>query len=369
MLSMPRFFNLTQLNVPFSRWVLDDAENTSSPAVAAVAGQPTMIAQAVAFVATYPIIFTIIALYLAWRRLTEEAHTRAGPWGPRWLARLVGMFLTRLYSGSHGFGLPFLPGWVTDWLCCVPVKRVRLPRTRIDRKQQHVVVWHPHGAYASTAAMHCGHLSMQQQPLEWYPGIAPVLFNVPFFREAMLLLNARSVDARVIDRLADAGLNVAIQPGGIPEQIRADHTKEIAVFSERMGFVRLAMRRGAPLLPVYVFGENQTFTTSRIGRAFANLAFRYLGVPLPLTQGSFGLPWLIPRHTEVSVCWGEPVDVGAPNTTPTDAQVQQVFERYVVALRKVFDENKDACLPAEVAAKGLEVIVRSGRNKAVRQQE
>ena len=51
----------------------------------------------------------------------------------------------------------------------------------------------------------------------------------------MLLLNARSVEAHVIDKLADAGLSVAIQPGGIPEQLRADHTQEIAVFSSRLG--------------------------------------------------------------------------------------------------------------------------------------
>ena len=84
-----------------------------------------------------------------------------------------------------------------------------------------------------------------------------MLFNVPFFREAALLLNARSVDGKTIEKLATAGRNVGIQPGGIPEQLQSDHRREIAVFPPRLGFVRLAMRHGAYLLPAYIFGENQ----------------------------------------------------------------------------------------------------------------
>lgn len=144
-------------------------------------------------------------------------------------------------------------------------------------------------------------------------------------------------------------------------RLRADHRQEIAVFSSRLGFVRLAMRRGAPLLPVYVFGENQTFSTTGAGRFIANFAFKYLGLPAPLTHGRFGFPWLIPRPTDVHVCWGEPLDVGPPNANPTDAEVRAVFERYAAELKRVFDLHKDASLPPEIAANGLKVIVRDGK--------
>ena len=39
-------------------------------------------------------------------------------------------------------------------------------------------------------------------------------------------------------------------------------------------------------------------------------------------------------------------------------QVEEVFGRYCAELLRVFDENKDACLPPEVAARGLTIVRR-----------
>ena len=50
-----------------------------------------------------------------------------------------------------------------------------------------------------------------------------------------------------------------------------------------------------------------------------------------------------PLLSQVSVCWGEPVDVGPPNSAPTDAQVEEVFARYAAALRQVRGEGARAC--------------------------
>ena len=78
----------------------------------------------------------------------------------------------------------------------VPVT-VRPPVRAIDRsRQQHVVVWHPHGAYTAMAFMHCAHCTVSGQPLAWYPAIAPLLFRAPLFREMAMRVNARSVTAQ-----------------------------------------------------------------------------------------------------------------------------------------------------------------------------
>lgn len=155
-----------------------------------------------------------------------------------------------------------------------------------------------------------------------------------------------------------------MQPGGIPEQLRSDHRREIALFPKRLGFVRLAMRHGVDLLPVYIFGENQAYTTlGPTGAAFSRACFRMLGVPLVPVTGRFGLPWLVPNPTPVHVRWGEPVRTGPPNAQPSEAEVTAVFERYVAELKRLFDAHKDACLPPEVAAKGLEIGFSGGTPK------
>jgi hypothetical protein len=153
----------------------------------------------------YRVLLAAIALYLLWRRHTAPAISLARPWGPRWLAALTGLAFSELLRVVGR----------------IPVATLKPPSKGVDDSKQHVVVWHPHGALTTMAFMHCGYHSVMKQPLTWFPGIAPVLFNVPFLRETTLLLNARAVSGKVMEKLASAGLNVGVQPGGIPEQLQA----------------------------------------------------------------------------------------------------------------------------------------------------
>jgi len=296
------------------------------------------------FVLRYRIALTLVVLYLLWRRATAGAIHSVRPWGPRWLAALTGLAFSRLMSvvGKNSVSL-------------------KPPPNGVDKSKQHVVVWHPHGAYTTMAFMHCGYHSATEQPVSWFPGIAPILFNVPLFRETALLLNARSVGAKTIEKLAAAGVTVGVQPGGIPEQLQSDHTREIAVFPPRLGFIRLAMRHGADLLPAYIFGENQAYTTYASGRKFSQWAYKLLGAPIVPITGRWGLPWLVPNKVAIHVRWGNTVSVGPKNGDPTDAQVDEVFQRYTAELLRVFNEHKDACLPPDVAARGLTIVKREGR--------
>ena len=52
---------------------------------------------------------------------------------------------------------------------------------------------------------------------------------------------------------------------------------------------------------------------------------------------------------------GREVAVGPPNTEPTEAEIEAVFERFMAELRRIFDENAAKYLPADVAARGLRI--------------
>ena len=149
-----------------------------------------------------------LTLFVAWRRYTEHVISSPEEWGPRWLAELVAKAFSTLMElvGArlvrHHAAPPFEPG----------------------RRQ--MVIWHPHAAYTTMALMHTATMTVKGTPLTWFTCVAPVLFTVPGLREALLLLNARSCDPKVVEGLAGSGVAVGLQPGGVPEQLRADHTHE-----------------------------------------------------------------------------------------------------------------------------------------------
>ncbi|KAJ1624323.1 diacylglycerol acyltransferase-domain-containing protein [Pavlovales sp. CCMP2436] len=260
-------------------------------------------------------------------------------WGPRWLALLTARTLART---SAAVGVHY-DAQVSE---------------SFDPAQQYMVVWHPHGAFTYSALCYGGLLSLLRQPVRWYTGVASILFKVPLLRQILLLLNARRCDASVLRALLAEGHSVGLQPGGIAEQLRTTHMQEQAFFPPNLSFLRLALEHGTPLLPVYIFGENQLFRTTPTLQRFARRIFALSGIPAVVPLGRWGLPWLIPRPTNVLIAFGQPVYAGPPQE-PTDAAVEEVFTRYSAELNRLFEEHKDARLPSEIAARGLTIVRRT----------
>lgn len=276
-------------------------------------------------------------------------------WGPRWLA--VG-----LSSLLHGFG-SWLLNFSHDTQEC-------LQRGLFERDSQYIIVWHPHGAFTVTALYFLSNWWARDYPKDGlFVCVADLLLRVPFLSEFLLLCNARSGTAPTFNALLAKGRTVAIQPGGIAEQVATDAEHEVVYFPPRLGFVRLALKYGTPLLPIYAFGENQLYDTTPGVRKLNAWLYKTFRIGTLFVWGRLGLltspmlpnPLLLPaKGRGLHVRWGEPVEVGPADPEPSDEKVQAVFERYVAALQKLFNEHKDKCLPPAVAARGLEVIVRGG---------
>lgn len=109
------------------------------------------------------------------------------------------------------------------------------------------------------------------------------------------------------------------------------------------------------LVPSYCFGENQLFKMFGFARTLQLWVLRKLRVGLPLFTGKWGLPFGPPLPTHTMLVIGREVAVGPPNTEPTEAEIEAVFERFMAELRRIFDENAAKYLPADVAARGLRI--------------
>mmetsp|Transcript_54777 Transcript_54777/g.94465 ORF Transcript_54777/g.94465 Transcript_54777/m.94465 type:complete len:251 (+) Transcript_54777:3-755(+) len=216
----------------------------------------------------------------------------------------------------------------------------------------------PHGAYAFSGILFVGpQLRLGLSPeLKNHPvfyGVASVLFYVPLIREIVLFIGCREVTQDNVSKIVKNKFSVAMIPGGIYEQVQTRHDQERCYVMKKLGFIRLAIQLGVDIVPMYGFGENQLFTIHSFGQAFRLALLKKLRVGLPLVSGRFGL---VPHAIEIVHVYGRPIKVGEACAKPTDAQVEEVYKKYVAEFTRLFKDHATRLLPKEVAAKGLEVV-------------
>ncbi|CAK0825961.1 unnamed protein product [Prorocentrum cordatum] len=186
--------------------------------------------------------------------------------------------------------------------------------------KQYIMVWHPHGSFTIAALYFISSFWARR---------------IPFLAEYLLLCHSRDQDLATFEGLLKTGATVAVQPGGLAEQVETDHRRELIYFPRNLGFVRLALKYGTPLLPVYAFGENQLYKTAGWTRNVNRWLYKNFKVGSMLVLGLFGIPstpllpnpLMLPTPGQgLHVRWGRPVEVGPPVAEPPEALVQETFQ-------------------------------------------
>ncbi|KAL7548619.1 hypothetical protein ACHAWF_011892 [Thalassiosira exigua] len=150
-----------------------------------------------------------------------------------------------------------------------------------------------------------------------------------------------------------AGDDVALPPGGFEEATLTSTTQDRVFIKRRYGFVRLCLKHGVAIRPVYVFGEGRLFGNVQ-GMWKARLALNRLGVPTILVWGRWFFP-LLPRRAKLLVVVGRPL-VAPKVDAPTKEEVAQWHQRYIDELKRIYDEYKEVAYgPEEGKEAKLEV--------------
>jgi len=300
-----------------------------------------------------------LAMYAAFVAATWHARYSVEPWGPLWAVKVV-----------HGF-------WGRIMRLCGVESRIVLPRELVHLLEQgqltpSVVSFSPHGAMAVGHIL-CGigrqRLVPELQLFRPVAGIASVLFNVPLVRETLLLFGARDAKKSVMDAALASGRSVALNTGGIWEQLSVDDSREALFLQPNLGFIRLALRHAVPIIPSYAFGESQLYRTSAAALGLRQWLARRFRVGIPAARGQpFGLPLplpVLPYPTKWTYVVGRPVATSAvPVAEPTEEQVREVLARWEDEVLRLFNEHKDELLPPHVAQKGLTISSLSERDRA-----
>ncbi|KAJ3564035.1 hypothetical protein NPX13_g7984 [Xylaria arbuscula] len=148
----------------------------------------------------------------------------------------------------------------------------RLHKTHeLPAMRKYIFGYHPHGiiSHGAWAAFATDALGFSEK----FPGITNSLltldsnFRIPFYREYILSMGVRSVSKEsIVNILNKGGVNnegmgrgVTIVVGGARESLEARPGVMRLILKERKGFIKLAVRCGADIVPVLAFGENNLY--------------------------------------------------------------------------------------------------------------
>ena len=169
---------------------------------------------------------------------------------------------------------------------------------------------------------------------------ATVLFRIPFVRELALWTGCVDASRPVAEKLLKRGRSLLVLPGGQAEQIRTVYGQENIFLQSRKGFVKLAMKHGVPLVPVYAFGASDYYHTSNAMHDFRFWLVKTLGISIPLAWGKYG-SLICPLPVETTIVFGRPLNFVMKNPgSPTPEELDVAHGEFCRTINKLFDEHK-----------------------------
>eukprot|EP01038_Epipyxis_sp_PR26KG_P004827 gene4827-6763_t len=170
---------------------------------------------------------------------------------------------------------------------------------------------------------------------------ASILFLIPFFKEMLLYLGCVDASNATANYNLKKKRSILIFVGGEKEQLMTEsHSHKIFVKS-RKGFVKLALKYGAHLVPMYTFGENEVYTSSKFLIGFRKWLQTNFQLGIPICWGRWGtlIPNKVPLHMEV----GKPIKVEKVQNSSeiNQSDIDKIHDHFVEEIKRLFDRTKE----------------------------
>lgn len=206
-------------------------------------------------------------------------------------------------------------------------------RKRIHEGENFLFAAQPHGILSFVGM--CAAASKPDDVLRVPTAAASAVLQTPLLKNLMGIFNLVDASAGSLKKILKRS-SVLIYIGGIAELFKSCRTEERLYLKKRKGFIKLALREGVDIVPVYLFGNTSVLSVLKHG-PLASLS-RKLQVSLTFFWGKFFLP--IPRDEKILYVVGKPL--GLPNIAePTQEDIDKWHGEYCEEVRKLFEMYKE----------------------------
>lgn len=278
-----------------------------------------------------------VLLYTLWMYYDWDTCNKGGR-SERW---------TRLMRGN---------AWQRYFCNYFPIKLVKT--TDLDPTKSYLFCSFPHGILSTGVfgAFGTEHLNCKKMfpGLDFRVVILEQHFKIPFFREyAYMGAGISSSQRSLIHQLSTkpeapfTGRATILVIGGAWESLECKPGKYRILLKRRKGFVKIALKHGAPLVPVISFGETDIYDQyywpeGTLMRRIQHYVRKKIGLAPVFLKGrgffqySFGI---IPRRKPVTVVVGSPLELPKIEE-PTTEQIDEYHEKFVNHLVELFENQK-----------------------------
>lgn len=170
---------------------------------------------------------------------------------------------------------------------------------------------------------------------------APILMKIPFV--SFFLKKVGYIPASqqpILEALTKKEENVGIILDGIDGMFHPPNEENASIL-HRKGIVKIALKAGVPIIPVYGFGHTTLWTVLVDPFGILERLSHHFQASITPFFGRWG--WFLgpPRRIPVVVCLGEPI-VCPRTAEPTPEQVNQYHQQLLSSFHAVFETHKSA---------------------------
>jgi 1-acyl-sn-glycerol-3-phosphate acyltransferase len=169
------------------------------------------------------------------------------------------------------------------------------------------------------------------------------IFQLPIMKHVITWLGSYPVDKKTFRDRLKKNEACAFIPGGVQEVTLMDPKKpeEIVLYlKNRKGFVKLALERGVPIVPVFFFhmdGSYGYFVPR--GKLVTKFARKIGFLPL-FFYGRWKIPFGIPYPKKIHVVFGQPINVPCEENNVSNESVDKYHKEFVNSLVQLFEKHK-----------------------------